>query len=77
LLDRAYPVVRGDEFGNRAIQQGDRDRHRLWLLFPQPRRALDIGEQQRHRAGRKHTTHVDVTFVTRADGSQHLAPHRR
>ena len=51
----------------------DRGRHRLRLACPQLRRALDVGKQQRHRAGRQQLGHVNIAPLSRAHASQHQA----
>ena len=42
-------VMRRDRSPHDRVVTSERGRHRLGLLFPQPRRALEIGEQERHR----------------------------
>jgi hypothetical protein len=44
----------------------ERRRHQLRLLIPQARRTLDVGEQERHRAGRQHRHRDDGTHAVRA-----------
>ena len=74
LFDRPYAVVLGNDFVSRPVQTGQRGRHRLRLGLPELGRALDVGEQQRHRAGRQQLGHVNVAPVSRAHASQHPPP---
>ena len=53
LFDRAHAVMGGDDLTHRAIEPRDGGRHLLRLRLPEPRRALRVGQQQRHRSGRK------------------------
>ena len=53
LLDRSHTVVGGDRVGQRLVEARDRGLHRVGLGLPQARRTLDVGQQQRHRSGRK------------------------
>ncbi len=77
LLDRTHPVISGDGLVHRPVQQRQRGGHLLGLGLPQPRRALDIGQQQRHRPGRQQLAHTQFTPGQRrhlrvlAHGSQH------
>ena len=52
LLHRPHPAVAGDDVRECAVEPRDGFRHLLGLGLPQPRRALDVGQQQRHRSGR-------------------------
>ena len=52
LLDRADAAVGGDQVRQRGIQPSNRGSHLCGLGLPQPRRTLDVGEQQRHRSCR-------------------------
>ena len=74
LLDGADAVVLRDEFRGGPIHARDRGRHRLRLGLPQLGRALDVGKQQRHRAGRQQLGHVNVAPLSRAHASQHAPP---
>ena len=60
LLDGPHTVVGGDRIGQCLVEARDRGLHRLGLGLPQPRRTLDVGQQQRDRSGRKlaHAGHV-------------------
>ena len=53
LLDGPHTVVGGDRVGQCLIEACDRGCHLLGLGLPQPGRTLDVGQQQRHRSGRK------------------------
>ena len=53
LFDRPHTVMVRDDVAHRTIQSPDRGRHLLGLGLPQPRGALDIGQQQCHRSGRQ------------------------
>ena len=44
------PVVRFDRRAETRVVRGDELAHRVGPLFPQPRRALDVGEEKGHRA---------------------------
>ena len=66
LFDRAYPAVLGDERRGGPVQKSDGGRHRLRPVIPQLCRALDIGKQQRHRAGRQQLGHVNIAPLSRA-----------
>ena len=80
LLDRTHTVVGGDDVRQRLVEARDGGRHRLGLGLPQPRRTLDVGQQQRHRSGRK-LAHAHVAPVSFAHASQHAvtcsAEHQR
>jgi hypothetical protein len=71
LFYRPYPVVRADDLRQRAIHAGDRDGHVVRLCFPQLRRALDVGEKQRHHPGWQKLTHAHVAPLGLAHASQH------
>ena len=80
LLDRPHPAVGGEQVRKRAVQARDGGRHLVRLGLPQPRRALDIGEQQRHRSGWQlahaqltpvHRRHVRA-WISFGHASQHL-----
>ena len=70
----------GDGLVDRAVQLCQRGGHLLGLGFPQPRRALDVGQQQRHRSGRQQLTQAQLAPGQRwhlrvlAHGSQHRRP---
>ena len=53
LLDGPHAVVGGDRVGQRLVEALDGGLHRLGLGLPQPRRTLDVGQQQRDRSSRK------------------------
>ena len=53
LLDGPHTVVGGDRVGQCLIEARDGGLHRLGLGFPQARRTLDVGQQQRDRSSRK------------------------
>jgi hypothetical protein len=53
LFDRADSVMGGDRLGHRPVEAGHGGGHLLGLALPQPRRTLDVGQQQRHRARRQ------------------------
>ena len=53
LLDRAHPAVPADRILQQCVATGDRQRHRIGVGLPQPRRALDVGQQERHRPRRE------------------------
>ncbi len=59
-----------------AVQTRHRGRHRRRLGLPQLGRALDVGEQQRHRPGRKEFAHVNVAFLNRVHAIQDPALRR-
>ena len=42
-----------DHAAQHVVMVGDDERHRVLVEFPLPRRALDVGEQERHRAARE------------------------
>ena len=44
LLNRAHPLVCGDDLGKRAVESRDGFRHFLGLCFPELCGPLDIGE---------------------------------
>ena len=71
LFDWAYPAVFGNELRGRPIQAGDGLGHGVRLGLPELSRALDVGEQQRHRAGRQQLGHGNLGPVSRAHASQH------
>jgi len=43
----------GDDVRHRAIQVRHGSRHLIGVVLPQPRRALDVGQKQRHRSPRQ------------------------
>jgi hypothetical protein len=45
------PAVGLDRLPQDRVVSCHRGRHRLGLVFPQPSRAFDIGEEERHGAG--------------------------
>ena len=53
LLDRAHAAVQRDGGFEQLVVTGDRDRRLVGTRLPELRRALDVGEQERHRAGRE------------------------
>src|SRR5258705_3295223 len=79
LFARPPTVMGGDDLPHRAIEPRDGGRHLLRLGLPQSCGALDVGQQQRHRSGRK-LDHTQVAPVQRrvrlwfAHASQHAAP---
>ncbi len=52
LLDRAHAAVRGDRRVEDLVMARDRVGHRRGRCLPQPRRALDVGQQERDRPRR-------------------------
>jgi hypothetical protein len=80
LLDRADSVTGGDDVGQHLIQVRNGGGHLVGLRLPHPRRALDVGQQQRHRSGRK-VVHAHVAPVRFAHANQHrvmrIAKHQR
>ena len=51
LLDRAHPTMGGDGLIEQGVEASDRRRHHLGSALPGRGGRLDIGEQERHRAG--------------------------
>ena len=47
----------GDHLGDELVVAGERVRHRVGLGLPQRRRALDVGEEERHDARRQVPAH--------------------
>ena len=80
LLDRADSITGGDDVQHHLIEARHSGGHLIRLGFPQPRRTLDVGQQQRHRSGRK-VAHAHVTPVSFAHANQHpvtrIAEHQR
>ena len=70
LLDRANPIMGGDDIRQHLIQARHSNGHHVRLGFPQARRALDVSQQQRHRSGRQ-LAHTHVAPVSFAHASQH------
>jgi hypothetical protein len=50
LFDRVDAVISGDHIGERAVELRDRGGHLVALGLPQPRGALDVGQNQRDRS---------------------------
>src|SRR6185312_16179538 len=83
---RPHTTMGSYDLAQRAIKPRHRGRHLLRLALPQPRRALDVGQKQRHRSGRQlahaqvppaHRPHVRAA-VSPAHASQRPAiPHDR
>ena len=48
-----HPAVPPDHLGQKTIMPPQSFFHRAWYGFPQPRRPLDIGQQERDRPGRQ------------------------
>jgi hypothetical protein len=63
LLDRANSVMGGDYIGHHLVEARDRLGILRGLALPQPRRALDIGQKQRHGAGRQKPAHANFAPV--------------
>src|SRR6185437_2457642 len=86
LFHRPHTTMGSYDLAQRAIQPRHRGRHLLRLALPQPRRALDVGQKQRHRSGRQlahaqvppaHRPHVRAA-VSAVHASQRPAiPHDR
>ena len=53
LFDRAHAAVQRDGRFEQLVVTGDRDRRLVGTRLPELRRALDVGEQEGHRAGRE------------------------
>ena len=56
-LTRHHAPVPTDRVLEDDVMAGHRRRHRLPTLLPQARRTLEVGEQERHRPGRKRRRH--------------------
>ena len=80
LFDRTHPAVGGQQVGKSDVEPCDSVRHLRRLGLPQPRRAFDVGQQQRHRSGGK-LAHEYVAPLSFAHASQHpvaaAAKHQR
>jgi hypothetical protein len=72
----------GNDIGHDVVEARDRGGHFLGLGLPQPRGALDVSQQQRHRAGRQKPAHTKLApvhqrrvraWVDLAHASQHAA----
>jgi hypothetical protein len=63
LLDRAHPVVGGDDLVHCLILTSHRSGHLLRLGFPQLRRTLDVGQKQRHGPGRQEPAYAQLAPV--------------
>lgn len=59
----------GNDATQHLIQSGDRVRHFVGNGLPQPSRAFDVCQQQRHRSRRQHLGHSQVAFVNFAHAS--------
>ena len=86
LFDRADSVVVRYQFGQCAIQFATPP-SLLGLGVPQPGRAFDVGEQQRHRSGRQGLVHAlrsnsksprgPISLMLASMRRSHAAKHRR
>ena len=53
LFDGSHSTMCREQIGQDGIKACDGGRHLVRLGLPEPRGALDVGKQQRHRAGGK------------------------
>ena len=58
-----HTIVTADRILQESVVTGDRRCHRLPILFPEPCRALEIGEEERNRPGRKRRRHGPTRYV--------------
>ena len=63
LLDGSHAAVGTDHFGQSAVESAEGGGHLLGLGLPQPRRPLDVRQQQRHRSGGYQLAHAQVAPV--------------
>src|SRR5262249_41587842 len=82
LFNRTHPVMGGDDVGHDLVEARDRSGHLVGLDLPQPRGALDVCQEQRHRSRRQQLAHAKVAPVDKrcvrawidlAHASQHAA----
>ena len=70
LLDGTHTVVRRDELNQCAVERRYSGGHLVRPRLPQPRRTLDVGQQQRHGAGRQ-VAHAQIAPFGLRHAHQH------
>jgi hypothetical protein len=63
LFDGPHTAVATDDLGQGAVQSGKGGGHLIGLCLPQPCRAFDVCQQQRHRSCGYQLAHTQVTPV--------------
>jgi hypothetical protein len=64
LLHWAHPAMGGDDIGHDVLEACDRGGHLIGLGLPQPRRALDVCQKQRHRSRQQKPAHAQLAQST-------------
>ena len=63
MFDRPHPAMGSDDIGHEFVQAAHRGGHDVWLVLPQPHRALNLRRQQCDGGGSKISGHTQPAPV--------------